>query len=123
MIKRLGWRGPLWAAAGRGRALSYGLENSSSLSALARQPGAASRASRKRRISTAVAFHWNGLGFPLARPYWRPIACCKASTLSAKRRRRHFSRTALNPRSTALSQDPLVGVGWSGVDVESRVLG
>src|ERR1039458_6036866 len=47
MIKRLGWRGPLWAAAGRGRALSYGLENSSSLSALARQPGAASRASRK----------------------------------------------------------------------------
>src|ERR1022692_538601 len=55
MIKRLGWRGPLWAAAGRGRALSYGLENSSSLSALACQLGAASRASRKRSILARAA--------------------------------------------------------------------
>src|ERR1035438_4184400 len=39
------------------------------------------------------------------------MACCNASTLSAERRRRHFSRTSLNTRSTALSQEPLVGVG------------
>src|ERR1039457_2475082 len=35
--------------------LSYGFENSSSLSALARQPGAASRASRKRSILARAA--------------------------------------------------------------------
>src|ERR1035438_10699737 len=40
------------------------------------------------------------------------MACCNASTLFAERRRRHFSHTSLNTRSTALSQEPLVGVGW-----------
>src|ERR1039458_7660568 len=40
------------------------------------------------------------------------MACCNASTLSAERRRRHFSHPSLNTRSTALSQEPLVGVGW-----------
>src|ERR1019366_900619 len=50
------------------------------------------------------------------------MACCNASTLSAERRRRHFSRTSLNTRSTALSQEPLVGVGWSGVFVRRVVI-
>src|ERR1039457_4830017 len=51
------------------------------------------------------------------------MACCNASTQSATRRRRHFSRTSLNTRSTALSQEPLVGVGWSGGAVEPDVVG
>src|ERR1039458_4127842 len=51
------------------------------------------------------------------------MACCNASTLSAERRRRHFSRTSLNTRSTALSQEPLVGVGWRGVVGEVQVRG